>query len=195
MNKIHFKDLNLLILHFPEKSYHFLVQGQFKYEYHEGEEFTKFLKANDVPCAEYEIEEIIDESKGLYKKKNGSELNISPGWIQTGYVYTIEDPDGAQPTLGFQTGKIGIIKVLERYHQKDKVEVEFTYQGDFNDPEIQKFLKGVKSARRGNKVARCIMVILIVVAFILIGKLFNWIFGEPDDPYLNMIIDFTQQMA
>jgi len=186
-DKIYFKDLNLLILRFPERNYHFLVQNRLKYEYHEGDEFTHFLKTNAVNCAEFEIAEIIDAKKGLYKMKSGSTLNISPNWIESGYQYHIDDPDQEQPSLFFNTGKIGVISVTEADLQKDKVSIEFAYQGTYDDPEIQKFLKGVKSARRGEKVTGCVLAILMVLAFILIGKIWTWIFGEPDDPFLNLI--------
>lgn len=162
--------------------------GQLKYEYHKGEEFTQFLKANGVNWAEYHIEEVIDRGKGLYKTVSGKELNISPSWIQTGYSYLIIDPDGKQNQLNFKTGKVGLISIKEGGHNKKSVSVDFAYQGDKSDPEIQKYLKGVRSARRGDKVAGCITAIIIIVLFILLGKIWTWIFGEPDDPFLNLLL-------
>jgi hypothetical protein len=187
-DKIPFDMMSLLILHFADKRYHFLVKDRFKYEYHEGEEFTKFLKSNGVHCAEYNIEEIVDERKGIYKKSSGSKLAILADWIQTGYSYKIVDPDNEQPTLSFQTGKVGVIKVLPEDHKKAKVNVSFAYQGDEKDPEIQKFLKGVRAARRGDKVAGCITVLLMIGFFFLLGKVWTWIFGAPDDPFMNVLL-------
>lgn len=187
-DKIYFKNLNLLILHTPERSYHFLVQGRLKYEFHEGEEFTQFLKANGVNWAEYHIKEIIDRSKGLYKTVSGKELDINPMWINTGYSYSIIDPDGKQNQLDFETGKVGLISIKEGDHNKKSVSVDFAYQGDKRDPEIQKYLRSVRSARRWDKVGGCITAIMIIVLFLLLGKIWTWIFGEPDDPFLNLLL-------
>ena len=186
-NKIYFKDLNLLILHFPERTYHFLVEGILKYEYHHGDEFTKFLKANGVACAEYHVEEVLDEKKGIYKKKDGTTFEISTAWIESGYDYAITDQDAKQPTLAFKTGKVGMIKIDP---ETPDVSVSFVYQGDKRDPKITASLKGVRSARKFQRLTGCLMVILMIAAFVLLGKIWTWIFGEPNDPFNNLLIPF-----
>ena len=145
-----------------------------------------------MPFAEYEVEEIISSKEGRFKTRSGSELVVYPNWIESGYSYTIKDPDDQQPTLGFQTGKIGKIKIKEADHEKEKVEIEFVLQGKNTDPEIKKFLKGVRSARRANSVTGCIVGLLIFAAFILLGKIWTWIFGEPDDGFINMMMPLVE---
>lgn len=184
-NKIYFKDLNLLILHFPERTYHFLVEGILKYQYHHGDEFTKFLKANGVACAEYHVEEVLDAKKGIYKKKDGTTFQISTAWIETGYDYAITDQDAKQPTLAFKTGKVGMIKIDP---ERPDVTVSFEYQGDKHDPVIKKSLKGVKTARVYQLLSGCLTVILVIAAFYLLGKVWTWIFGEPNDFVLDIMM-------
>lgn len=186
-NKIYFKDLNLLILHFPERSYHFLVQGILKYQYHHGDEFTKFLKANGVACAEYHVEEVLDAKKGIYKKQDGTTFQISIAWIETGYDYAITDQDGKQPTLAFKTGKVGMIKIDP---ETPDVTVRFENQGNRSDPKIVKSLKGVKTARKYQIISGCLTVILMIAAFVLLGKIWTWIFGEPNDSFTNLLLPY-----
>lgn len=183
--KTPFESLNLFILHFPERTYHFLPLGLNILEYHEGKEFTEFLKANGVNCAEYDILEAIDEKKGLYAQRNGSSMQLKMNWIETGYQYTISDSGNIQPTIEFSVGKSGKIKIE---HEKSPIEIEFVHQGPKNDPVIIEAFKEVKKSKKNDKVRGCITVIIMLFLFFLLGKVWTWIFGEPDDSFNNLLV-------
>lgn len=183
--KTPFKNLSLLILHFPERTYHLVPLGLNILEYHQGKEFTDFLRANGVSCAEYDIKEAIDESKGHYRKKDGGSMVIKMHWIETGYDYKVIDHEKQQPDLAFRVGKGGKIKIDS---ESPSLTIEFVHQGPMNDPVIVNAFKEVKKSKRNDKVTGCLTVILILILMFILGQVWTWIFGEPDDPFLDLFI-------
>ena len=168
-----FDEMSLLIVHFPERTYHVLIKGRDKLEYNQGSEFTDFLKANNVKWVEHEITEAIDNTKGLYRKSNGAILNIDTTWIESGYQYHISSDDEPDKSLFFRTGKSGITKFKP---DSPEIAIDFVHQGTAKDPEIIKAFADVKKAKRDDKIAGCIYVIVVLIGFFLLGKLINWIF-------------------
>lgn len=180
--KTPFEQLRLLILHFPDRSYHYLVQDPFFYEYHEGNEFTTFLKTNGVPTAEYTLSTAKPNASDEYEQSNGALLQISKKWIETGYSYVITDKKEAQPSLHFTTGKGGHLKFDAT---KRLISVDFVTKDQFESPAIQQALKEVKKSKQDDKVRGCLTVVFIIIAFYLLGQLWLWLFGAPDDPFIN----------
>lgn len=177
-HKIQFKDLRLLIIHFPERSFHFVAHFNFFYTYHIGDQFTEFLKVNGVPHAEYHLAGIDDDNEGIYHKKGGGTMAILIEWVQTGWNYSIVDHDNEQPTLNFSLSKVNKLRF-----DQEEAEVEFIAQGDLQDPEIQKAFKDVTKSKSFDRRMGCIKAILIIIAFFLLGQIWTWIFGEPEDPF------------
>jgi len=171
--EVRFEKLKLLVLHFEDRSLHFLAQGMHCIEYHEGAEFTEFLRENGVPTAVYHIAEIVDKN-GLFKLKNGQELLISVAWINTGYDYLIKDPAGVQTTLQFQVGKAGKFKVdLDKPIET----IVFVHNGNEADPKIKEAFEKLRKSKNNNRLNGCLKALVILIVFIMLGQLWGWIFG------------------
>ena len=167
-NKIPYQDINLLILHFEDYSYHYVGdrKGKFSEEFHVGNDFVQFLKSNKVKWVEYYVQEAIDKNKGIYKLKNNDQITITSNYDSDNSNYNCYISDGnGSIKLSFKSGLTIAPELVG-----NKKEISFLHQGTENDSQIIKAFKGVKKSKAKDKVIVLIAIIVIALLTYISGR-------------------------